>query len=198
MDNAQHSLGLGPMEVVQQEACLHHQPRRESCCWDPRKSHYQKILQFCQDVDASVSTFLESMRRYLTGPQPCGKTVHNHTANIRLSHSSSPLLASPLPAIISMSAFSLLIPIDWSKQYVHCQLSLFGITELVSPCCDDPKTATQNVVNDISGYEALENKLLAVNACSTMVATQSCPWNSPIVRITAIAGAGRSPMVPSF
>jgi len=101
-------------------------------------------------------------------------------------------------AIISMSIFSSPVSTGWSSQHVHCQLSvsLFRVNSVYP--CDVAKMGIPNVVNGISGYKALENKPLSVNICSNLVATQSCPWNSRIVSVTAGAGAGRGPMVPSF
>jgi len=53
----------------------------------------------------AVTLFQNRFIRHLTGPQPYSKTVLNHTVKILFLHFVSRLLASLLPAIISMSAF---------------------------------------------------------------------------------------------
>jgi len=98
-----------------------------------------------------------------------------------------------------MSVFSSSISIDRSYQCVHCQLSYPSIRSGSIPSSyHHVKSSTTTADNHISGYKHFENKPLAVKVSYSPSSIQPWSWFTPIPSVTAVASAGRTPMVGNF
>jgi len=84
------------------------------------------------------------------------------------------LLANSILAIISMSAFVYLFPMEWCQPYAHCGLIMCPLLRVKQfNMCNDvlvnSSTAAANA--DVSSYKVRPTLPLVVNVCFRLTAT---------------------------